>query len=63
MPAKHRTPAEQAHWDRVFEERYPKCLESHSEKGEQYCLHLAADFADLALSERRRSARADKAHS
>lgn len=60
MAPKHRNQSEQSFWDRVFEERYPKCIEARGEKGEQYCFHLAAETADLALAERRRSQQQDR---
>lgn len=55
-----RTPAEQDFWDVTFRDRWPACVREHGDKGEQYCLHLAADFADLALTERRDSIEKDK---
>lgn len=61
MVKAHRNQSSQKFWDEVFLERYPKCLAAFAaDKGEQFCFHLAADSADLALAERRRSAQADK---
>jgi hypothetical protein len=55
----NRTADEQAFWDVTFRDRWPACVREHGDKGEQYCLHLAADFADLALTERRNSLKKD----
>lgn len=56
MPSKTqntRTPDQQQFWDDVFMARWPQCVAVHGERGDLYCLHLAAEFANHALAERR----------
>jgi hypothetical protein len=45
---------EQAAWDRIFEKRLDECRRELL-RDAPGCIHLAAEFADLALEERRRS--------
>jgi hypothetical protein len=61
MATKHtRNAGEQKFWDEVFQLAYPDCLKTLSERGVQYCAHLAREAADAALEERRSSQKADR---
>lgn len=55
MPTNARTPEEQAFWDAVFLQQLPDCTRSQKQRGPQYCAHVAREYADAALTERRRS--------
>lgn len=51
---------EQKFWDEVFNHAYPECLKTLTERGVEYCAHLAREAADAALMERRRSQKGDR---
>jgi hypothetical protein len=55
MPATTHTAAEQRFWDAAFLLAYPECLKALTEKGAEYCAHLAREQADAAIAERRRA--------
>jgi hypothetical protein len=55
MSASKHTTDEQRFWDAAFLLAYPECLKVITEKGAEYCAHLAREQADAALAERRRA--------
>jgi hypothetical protein len=56
MATKHtRNASDQRFWDEVFQLAYPECLKTLSDRGVEYCAHLAREAADAALDERKRS--------
>lgn len=60
MASKTRNASEDNFWDEVFQLAYPECLKTLTDRGVEYCAHLAREAADAALEERRRSQKGDR---